>query len=232
MKLHRFIVNFDISADQLTVTDLALVHQLHKVLRARVNYECILVRGQEEVTVRVDKILPKGLQVTVTKREQVKWEQSPTVTLYCAILKRDNFELVVQKATEIGVRRIVPLMTARTIKQNIRPERLLAIIKEATEQSGRAVVPTLGPVTSFENAIEKRDQFDRMIVCHASGEDFDWGNIQPEEKIAVVIGPEGGFDPKEIVLAKTAGVTIASLGNFTLRAETAAIVASYLVCSA
>jgi 16S rRNA (uracil1498-N3)-methyltransferase len=230
MKLHRFLVTFPISQDQFKITEVEVAHQLTKVLRARAGYEFLLVNEEEEVRVRVDKLLPDGLEVSVLERKQVATTAS-NVTLFCAILKRDNFELVVQKATEIGVSTIVPLVTARTIKQNIRPERLQAIIKEAVEQSGRAVMPTLTGITSLDDALAQRDEFDRFLLCDNSGDIVDWRHTGPEEKIAIVVGPEGGWEPKELTRAAEAKATIVSLGNYTLRAETAAIVASYLACS-
>jgi 16S rRNA (uracil1498-N3)-methyltransferase len=153
------------------------------------------------------------------------------VILYCSIIKRENFELMAQKATEVGVKEIVPLLSSRTIKLNIKSERVEKIIKEASEQSGRGKVPELHPPMTFKDALEHAKSNDLNLFFDPSGKIFS--PLTQEKKIGVFIGPEGGWDEDEIGLARAQNFQIVSLGKLVLRAETAAIVASFLptICS-
>lgn len=233
MKIHRFFINNDlIRGADLTVRDAAVVHQMKTVLRLRQGSAVSFFndRGQEARA----RIVRMGTDHVVCSIEELKAENIPSlvsVTLYCAILKRENFEWVAQKATEAGVRALVPCVTDRTIKQRIVPERIRAIMREAAEQSGRASVPFLGEIAPFAGAL------DAALAGHAlcvfldpRGSKID---IRPAaaargRAIAVFVGPEGGWSEKEYALARTRGLLVLSLGSTVLRGETAAVIGAYL----
>ena len=143
------------------------------------------------------------------------------------LLKRENFELICQKATEIGIETITPLLTNRTVKTGFNRERIEKIIREASEQSGRTTLPKLNEPTTLAEAI--------LSVTAGCSVFFDLsGKELPEQEYAseitsCFIGPEGGFTEEETEIARKAGLVIGSLGTLTLRGETAAIVASYLI---
>lgn len=207
--------------------DEEVVDQIRKVLKLKVGEQVLLCDGQgNEVVGEITEIVHKVIKLKVLKVQKNENEAGWRVVLYCAILKRENFELVVQKATEIGVAEIVPVVTRRTVKLDIKQERLQKIIKEAAEQSGRGVVPILREPIIFQEAIKNANGAN--ILFDSSGS-IQASNSKLLTSIAIWIGPEGGFDEAEITAAKNAGFEIASLGKLTLRAETAAIVASYLV---
>ena len=77
------------------------------------------------------------------------------MTLYCAVLKRENFEWVVQKCTELGIRAIIPIVTTRTVKTGLKMDRLRIIAKEAAEQSGRGIIPVINNPLEFDRALEE-----------------------------------------------------------------------------
>jgi len=227
MKLHRFILPFTISGEQVEITDPEVVGQIRNVLKLKAGEQVLLCdEGMNEVLAEVTEIVHKVIKVKVIKEQRNENEPLRKVMLYCAILKRENFELVVQKATEIGVAEIVPVITRRTVKLALKQERLEKIIKEAAEQSGRGVVPKLHEPIEFEKAVEQVK--DKQNILFDSSGSIPASSSQLPASIAIWIGPEGGFDETEIAAAKTAGFHIATLGKLTLRAETAAIVASYL----
>lgn len=150
------------------------------------------------------------------------------ITLYCAVLKADHFELAAAKATEIGIFEIVPLITKRTVKLNLRLDRVEKIVREAAELSGRGVIPVIMPAQPFEDAVVRASHHDVNFFFDVSGKPF--GGVTKSARTAgVFIGPEGGWDEPEILQAQDAGMRMVSLGDLTLRAETAAIVASYVV---
>ena len=157
--------------------------------------------------------------------------------------------MVVQKTTECGISKIVPIISARTIKTGLNLERLKKIAKEASEQSGRSIVPEILEPISFEKSFELVKKNEINILFDSSGEflfektcEHDGANTRnfSAEKYPcfsnrnspqtnIWIGPEGGWTPEEINKTRDLNFKIKSLGKNTLRAETAAIVSTYLI---
>jgi 16S rRNA (uracil1498-N3)-methyltransferase len=227
MKIHRFIGAFEISGNTLTVSDKALIHQISRVLKLKHGEHVIFGdgKGNEAVTV-LETVTSSYIEATINSKQTNQNEPTKAVTLYLAVLKKDNFELSIQKAVEIGVSRIVPVLSERTVKMGINQERLESIIREAAEQSGRGTIPELSPACSFIEALNSCDP-KQTILFDLSG--VELGSDSYETATSLFIGPEGGWSEKEVSLAQGHGATIASLGKLTLRGETAAIVGVYRV---
>lgn len=233
MKLHRFIGDFDLSKKGLIITDSNVVAQIRRVLRLRVGDQISLGDGRGNEALVQIKAFKKGVvEVDILKVSKSNIESQIGVLLYCSILKRSNFDLVVQKATEVGVKEIVPLICKRTVKLKIRIERLEKIIREAAEQSGRGELPKLCEVMKFEEAIMRASDNDANFFFDKSGVKLGSRVAEQGHKVGIFIGPEGGWEDSEIQLAKEKGFKIVNLGKLTLRSETAAIIASYLLVSA
>ncbi|NMB92233.1 MAG: 16S rRNA (uracil(1498)-N(3))-methyltransferase [Parcubacteria group bacterium] len=230
MRWYRFVVSDDFNKKYIRIIDPVILNQWQKVLRFKSGDEVILVNGQnkEAITkiISINNDFAEGEIIEV--RDNQNEPQIETI-LYCAILKNENFEWVVQKATEIGVKEIVPLITKRTIKLNLRKDRLEKICQEATEQSGRGMVPIINNPIKFEEVVRFAKNNDVNIFCDPNGEIFHKNIIKSKSKIGIFIGPEGGWDEDEMFIAKHNDFKIISLGKLILRAETAAIIASYLV---
>lgn len=223
MRLHRFIGNFTFTTDVLEISDPEILNQWKNVLRLSKDDKLILCDGAgTEAEGIILELHKKGAKVALEKPYAISRGPIKEVHLHISILRRDNLELVAQKATEIGVTHIHPMITERTVKTGLNTERLEKIIKEATEQSGRTNLPVLSETITLEEALQIDGQ---KVFFHLDG--------TPAEEVAfsnpthIYIGPEGGFSDTEVTLAKESGATIASFGELTYRAETAAIVASY-----
>ncbi len=226
MKLHRFILPFEVAGSQVTVTDEEAIGQIRNVLRLKTGDQVLLCDGQgQEALVQISDLRKDEIVAEIVKISENNNEPATEVTLYCSLLKRENFEWVCQKATEIGVSRIVPLLSARTVKLQLNRSRIEKIIKEAAEQSGRGKLPVLEEPLEFPAALEDAKNNDANFFFDASGAALEKKTVK---SIGVFIGPEGGWEPEEIALATENGFTLASLGPTTLRGETAAVVASYL----
>lgn len=235
MRLHRFIGDFDLNSGTIETIDSELINQLKNVFRLKTGDRVILVDGQgQEAEAEIKSLHKDNLELVVdvsTIREN-KNEPERQVTLYCAVLKKEHFELVVEKATEVGVRIIVPIITERTVKTGLRLDRLEKIIKEAAEQSGRGRVPSVGEPINLAEAIKQAASQNQVnyflhtkVIEHSV---LDKKEIEQIDKVGLFVGPEGGWTEGEVVAAEQVGCQLISLGSLTLRAETAAIVGSYL----
>ncbi len=227
MKIHRFIAPVDIFQETIEITDSELVHQINRVLKLEAGEQVMIGDGTGHEALAVLETVSKSLVVARVLSQSVNQnEPSKLVTLYLAILKKDNFEVALQKAVEVGVNTIVPILSERTVKVGVKEERIQTIIKEAAEQSGRGIVPKLAEPISFDEALSLIDPKKTIL--------FDLTGTEPTTEVwqqseSLFIGPEGGFTDKEVTSARDKGCTIATLGSLTLRGETAAIVGTYRV---
>lgn len=229
MKLQRFFGEFDFKNETIETSDYELINQIKNVFRYQKGSEVLLLDGLgKEALAEIKKVSSDNLSFEIKKVSENKNIPKNKVYLYCSILKKENFELVVQKATEVGVSHIYPLLSARTLKQNIREERMVKIIKEASEQSERGTIPKLHPSVEFWKAIKNISKDDLNLILDYSGQGISEIKNNDGRKINIFIGPEGGWEDYEIESAKQNNFTIASLGNLNLRGETAAIIATYL----
>ena len=247
MRLNRFFGNFsagggsafggNFSDQVIKSSDKDLINQLKNVLRLNNGDEIILCDGKlNEASCVIESIGRNEAVFKVVKVWQNKKEFSSDIILYCSVLKRENFELVVQKAVELGVKEIVPIIAKRTVKLGLREDRVQKIIKEAAEQSGRGILPILRQETPFEDAVGEAEvndlnlffsPFERSAEGREPDKKFLAGtNIDPSKykKIGVFIGPEGGWAETELQ-AVSSKFQVVGLSPFTLRAETAAIAA-------
>ncbi len=211
----------------MTVTDEALVHQWTSVLRLKENDRMTVLDGNNtEADAAIISVIKKGVTLRIGTAKKISTLPARSVTLCCAVLRRENFEFVVQKATETGVTRIIPLLTDRTVKTGINLERLRKIAIEAMEQSGRGTFPMIDEPCRPDEAFTKTEGTPSLFF-HFGGK-TDWEKSLTDDPASIWIGPEGGWSEEEARWAQTQKMTTCSLGNMTLRAETAAIVASYL----
>jgi len=235
VRQNRFYWAKKISGPNFELDEPTLVNQLKNVLRLEAGDQIILFDGQgSEVLAKLIGFSKNSVALSVVAREE-KEEKGPAVCLYLAILKKENFELAVQKAVEAGVSRIVPIITERTIKLGLKTDRLRLIIKEATEQSGRLILPELGETLNFAKAVEQAGAYGGLNIFCDLGVDSSLvkTKVPPDilassELINLFIGPEGGWGVNEQEIAKLANFVFCSLGAYTLRAETAVTVATWL----
>ena len=250
MRLHRFYISEKIGSQKELVIDSAeLVNQISRVFRLRTGDRVILFDGSGsdfECEICEDSIDTRGKRAGGVKSIRlVVREVSPSgymparkVVLYQAIIKKDKFEWVVEKATELGVTDIIPVLAERSEKKSLDQKRLQKIAIEASEQCGRGDVPVIHSAISrrfipshIERDLEKfSDASSQNVAIHLEGEEFSFSRRGLEEgsqlqPLALFIGPEGGWSPAELEMFHKQKIQICSLGKQVLRAETAAIVA-------
>ncbi|WP_297931549.1 16S rRNA (uracil(1498)-N(3))-methyltransferase [uncultured Alistipes sp.] len=168
-----------------------------------------------------------------------EWERRPyRLTLAVAPTKNaDRYEWFLEKATEVGVDRVVPIETARSERRIFRPARAEKVLAAAMKQSLKAYMPRLDPLTPFERLVAEPFAGRRMIAhCDTprsgAGKRYLAATLRPGEEAMVLIGPEGDFSPEEIDRAVAAGFEEVTLGDQRLRTETAAVAAAVMAAVA
>lgn len=231
-------------ADNVTL-DGALAHRLAKVLRLRAGDEIVLFGGEGvDITARIDDINERRVALSIISRAEGPPEPRVKVSLYQSITKGDRFEWLLEKGTEIGVCRFVPLLTARSVVKpeagGNRAERWRRIVVEAAEQSGRGAVPVVDAPQQFREAIASAPGV--LLLPYESAEPVT-PNIDAAlnaeidalfalGEVSVFIGPEGGYEDGEVELAVEAGATVVTMGQRVLRSETAGLVAATMIMQA
>lgn len=235
MRLHRFIGDYDLTPGEHEIGSSSLANQISNVLRLEIGEKLVLCDGRgseaEAVLLSVNK---SSLHVTVEESNVCDTEPTVPVTLYCAILKRENFEWVAEKAVECGAAEIIPVVSVRTVKTGLRLDRLERIIREATEQSGRGVLPNLGSTMEFSEAIADAGRHGLSVIFQPGHPLFARHHVRDSgaKSVAVFIGPEGGWAEEEVEAAEREGLRVFGLGRRVLRGETAAAVATFLAATA
>jgi len=235
MTRRRFI------ADEVSGKRAALVGEhadhLVRVLRARVGQEFDIATGGLVYRGRITSVSAGRVEFDLV--EEIPRSTLPDITLVLAIFKFDRMEWVIEKCTELGVSRIVPLIARRTnahlaAASAKRVERWQRIARQAAEQSRRAVPPEVSAPIKLAEALNP--QATLQIVLAESGERTLLRDVVKPEAVAggavLAVGPEGGWTEEELRSFQQAGWISVSLGNTILRAETAAIAATAVVASA
>ena len=232
MKIHRFIdPEFNLRQEEVNIANPRIVHQIQKVLRMQKGDKVVLGDGRGlEAKVELKGFGNKEIMAQVEERFENTREPQTEVTLYISVLKKDKMEWLAEKVTEVGVKKIVPITSERTVKLNLRYDRLQKIVTEAAEQSGRGVIPEIGDKISLEEAIdEAKNERDVNFFFHPEGDEAEFDSqVREQGKIGVFVGPEGGWSEQEAGLAYNKDLSIVKMGDLTLRGETAGIMASYL----
>jgi 16S rRNA (uracil1498-N3)-methyltransferase len=231
---HRlFVPPESIRGDIVHITG-SLAHKLRIVLRLKAgDHIVVLDNTSTERKVRLDSLRGGEVRGSVLTTTQCANEPKTRIALFQALLKGSSFDLVLQKCTEIGVSTFVPVMSERCVAREpgpARADRWERIVLEAAQQSRRALLPLIHPVTSFDEAC--RSSTGPSLILWEGERIAGLKNVlhSLEESdpvsINVFVGPEGGFSIQEIESARASGIIPTSMGGRILRAETAGLAAS------
>lgn len=240
MKIHRFYVPEEVvetlvnnktyevtpqTTDQYFDGE-EFIHQVMHVLRFETGDVFHVFNGVVgEYKVSLISAHKKSLQIKMeNKIESSQNDNMITITLAMSLIKKDKFELVTEKATELGVKDIVPMMTERVVQKHLSQDRLLRITKEASEQCGRVDIPQVSDTVSLSDILKNVKDYDLCLYGNMKGV-MSFNDVKKEgvKNILVFIGPEGGWTEGEVKMFTDAGVKSLSIHENTLRAETAAI---------
>lgn len=224
----RFFINgSNIKEEKVYLYDDEHNH-LSKSLRMRVEEKLVACDGVLDYTCEIEEISKDQTICKILSKEDIKSEPSVKIFVYISATKGDKLELVTQKATELGVYKIIPFTSKRSIvkfdekSKEKRKDRLQKIANEASKQSGRGIIPEVCDIIDIKNI----NPHEMSLVLYENEKDISLKDKISNAKfseIAIVVGPEGGFDSEEILMLSNKGFDIVSLGKRILRAETAPI---------
>jgi 16S rRNA (uracil1498-N3)-methyltransferase len=205
--------------------DRGQANYLGNVMRLKEGDRLLLFDGQSgEWLANVAEAGRKRMALRVERKTRDP-ETIPDIWLAFAPVKRSQTDWLVEKATELGAARLIPVITQRTIVDRVRPDRLEAIAVEAAEQCGRTVLPQIAEPMPLKHFLDGRDRARRLYFADEGGGEAAAGAFKPGAA-TLLTGPEGGFTDEErvaiLAAPNTAGI---SLGPRILRAETAALAA-------
>jgi len=235
MKIHRFYVG-DIAdrhgrlelTEKLWINYPELAAQMLRVLRLHQGEHIVLFDGKGTERMYEIREVEKEALFLVHTTDMVPMSPGRKLHLAWSLLKRDNNELIIQKATELGVRVLLPFVSDRTIKTGFDVSRMRRMAIEAVEQSGRHFLPDIHEPQSMEQLIDEYKQSMPVMVADMNGTPLtDMHTL--DKGILVLIGPEGGWSDEERTFFEDSQLSNIRLSDSVLRAETAAITAAALL---
>jgi len=233
---------FYISTNQITKNNTIYIdgddyNHIKNVLRLKINEKIwICDNNQKRYYVNLEKYDIEQSRVYFSIIEKTDFTTEPIINidLYQGLPKGEKFEIIIQKATELGINEIFPVCMNRTIvkidsdSEQKKLERWNKIAKEASKQSGRQKIPIVSRITNLKNFIENIEKYDIVLLPFENEHSVSIKTIldsnSKAKNIAIIIGPEGGFSDEEITqLTQNPNVKLCTLGSRILRTETAAI---------
>jgi len=234
--MHRFYVKPNQIQDQTVSIIGPDVNHIKNVLRMKQGEEIVICNGQgKDCYCIINKVSEGEITAQVQSEHDTGTELKAKITLFQGLPKNDKMELIIQKAVELGIHEIVPVMTKRAVvkledkkKEEKKRVRWQAIAEGAAKQSGRGIIPMIMPVQSYQEAIKNATEMGLGLIPYENALGMQYtreimSSMGQFTSIGVFIGPEGGFEETEIELAKTNGIHPITLGRRILRTETAGL---------
>lgn len=221
----------DISSETYTLNEIESKHCI-KVLRLNINDQIELIDGKGSFyEAKIIDANPKKCKIEITKTIHEFGKRNHYLHIAIAPTKNmDRFEWFLEKATEIGIDEITPLLCDHSERKVIKTERLEKIIVSAVKQSIKAYKPILNPLTKWSDFISQNLEGSKYIAhCEENEKQNLKANYKAGDNAVILIGPEGDFSPNEIKLAKENNFLETSLGESRLRTETAGLVACHTI---
>jgi 16S rRNA (uracil1498-N3)-methyltransferase len=239
MSTHRFFVSESSFEGELVRLSPEQAHQVCHVLRLRPEDTIVVLDNSgSEYEVALTTVDTQDATGRILAKHAARGEPGVRITLFQSLLAREKFESVLQKGTEVGVARFVPVVTQRSIVRRTKIDakklaRRRRILTEAAEQAHRGRIPQLDQEIGFAEAASSLAGFDCALIAAPSEEAVLLGQalrsrVRAPSSVALLIGPEGGFTDVEVTLARAKGAVKVGLGPRILRTETAAVVISAL----
>lgn len=221
-----------IDENNITITGSDAVH-IGRSLRMRPGEPVTVCCDGIDYNCTIAEITEDTVTLDLVSRERCAAEPNIEVTVYQAVPKLDKLETIIQKTTELGAARIVPVLSRRCVSRPAEKDfakkliRLNKIAESAAKQSGRGIIPQVMPMIPFGEAVRQLGELDKAVILYEEegGKHFSEVDLSGAKTVGLLIGSEGGFDKEEAELACNAGAERVWLGKRILRCETAPITA-------
>ncbi|MBQ9699292.1 MAG: 16S rRNA (uracil(1498)-N(3))-methyltransferase [Lachnospiraceae bacterium] len=233
--MHHFFVSPEqIDSEYVYITG-SDVNHIKNVLRMKVEEELLISNGKDKDYVcQIESIDDDEIKARIVDVPYEGTELPCKIYLFQGLPKADKMEMIIQKAVELGVYSVIPVATKRCVvklddkKQEAKIKRWQAISESAAKQSRRGIIPEVGKVMSFKEAIKMASAMDLAVIPYENFKDMvetgkAMSGVTGAKDIAIFIGPEGGFEESEVDFAMENGVKPISLGKRILRTETAGL---------
>ncbi len=230
-----FIKNNQIENEIIHITGTDVNH-IANVLRLKIDDQVQVCNEDKMINykAKILEINKEEIKCTILEMGQSKSEANIHINIFQGLPKAEKMELIIQKCTELGVKEITPVQMERCVvkldnkSENKKIERWRKIAEVASKQSGRDRIPNINNVTNIRDICNVLEEYDIVLVPYENEKNITLKEIlkklpKKDLKIAIVIGPEGGFEEKEIQTLKENNCKIVTLGNRILRTETVAI---------
>lgn len=233
-----FFPRQNISQDKILILDTKQIHHIRDVLRLNIGAGLMVSDDKNnEYVAEIAQFLGKGIILKIREKHKAPGKNT-FVTVACAIPKKSKMDDIIDKLTQLGVDKIIPLITERVIVKLDQRQKLLKqrrwekVAFSASQQSQRSALAVIGPISQLKEVLADSAAYDLKLIPTLEGERKSLkdalGSLRFSH-ILVLIGPEGDFTPQEISSAQAAGCIPVSLGNLVLRVETAAIAAASFI---
>lgn len=234
-----FIDDLSSNTDAYTITGADFNH-LKNVLRMKVGEELLLSDGTSTHLCKIETFFEDYATCKVIERNYLDTSLPLDIHLFQGLPKSDKLELIIQKAVELGATEITPVEMSRSIvkieekKKEQKTARWQAIAESAAKQSKRNLIPKVNCPVTYKNALNVAKDLDVLLIPYESKNGMEDTKsalrlLKRGSKVGIIIGPEGGFEQKEIEDGISVGGKVISLGKRILRTETAAITAISMV---
>lgn len=235
--MYHFFVSADKISDNSVIIDGGDFNHIRNVLRMKPGEKFIANDGNgASYCCSIREFMGDSVIADIEKGQLESAELPVRLVLFQGLPKADKMELIIQKSVELGAAEVVPVEMTRCVvkldekKKKSKLARWQSISESAAKQSGRTVIPEVKNVISFGEALKYADSLDLLLVPYECADSLKMlrkkiDEIKPGMSVGIFIGPEGGYEEKEIEEAKKHGGEIVSLGKRILRTETAAIAA-------
>jgi 16S rRNA (uracil1498-N3)-methyltransferase len=229
MEIRRFFVdNSNVSESAVRIDGAEFLH-LKNVLRLKEGYTIVVSAGDGvDRYCTINKIAKDYAQASIISKAENRTETKNALVLFFGLLKGGKTDFVIQKAAELGIRKVVPFVSKFCSEKSANLDRLKKIALEASKQCGRAAVTEVGQPIAFSEIFEQDyiKDFKTLVMPYELESKRSISEVEFWGDTALIIGSEGGFSEEEASLAQSRGFTLVSLGRRILRAETAAVVAA------
>lgn len=234
--MNRFYIDpSQVAEDTITVVGDDVNH-IKNVLRMKIGEHILLCDCEgNDYHCKIQSYEDRMVKVSIQSKEPTQTELNTKIYLFQGLPKKDKMELIVQKAVELGVTEVIPVMMKRTIvkledkkKEAKKLERWNSIVESAAKQSNRGIMPKVSDVVSYKEALNRAKEMDIVILPYENEGGMEKSrkiikSVKGKKSVGIFIGPEGGYDESEIEMARELGMQPVSLGKRILRTETAGL---------